>query len=72
MFIKESRKHESIAHSYFTKCFDVNGELLICTFLDEKGIVIKMLFLKRNMKVIEVFASDWNNLEEEALLEIEV
>ncbi|PKY54179.1 hypothetical protein RhiirA4_472837 [Rhizophagus irregularis] len=37
-----------------------------------QGIVTKMLFLKRNMKVIEVFAPDWNNLEDEALLEIEV
>jgi hypothetical protein len=62
MFIKESstkRKYTSIAHSYFTKCSDVNGELCIRTFLDEKGIVTKMLFLKWNMKVIEVFAPDW-------------
>ncbi|PKY60893.1 hypothetical protein RhiirA4_485156, partial [Rhizophagus irregularis] len=45
-------------HSYFTKCSDVNGELCISTFLDKKGIVTKMLFLKRNMKVMEIFAPD--------------
>jgi hypothetical protein len=37
MFIKEKRNYTSITHSYFTKCSDVNGELCICTFLDEKG-----------------------------------
>jgi hypothetical protein len=57
MFTKESstkRKYISIAHSYFTKCSDVNEELCIRTFLDEKGIMTKMLVLKRNMEVMEV------------------
>ncbi|PKB95700.1 hypothetical protein RhiirA5_436211 [Rhizophagus irregularis] len=34
---KEKRNYTSITYSYFTKCSDINGELCICTFLDEKG-----------------------------------